>query len=74
MRQKRWLKSVGHVKQLFFNFLLAMLNNYRPFLKEDPKSPRRFEVDNEGYLAIIPRQCLEFYQELTKTMMFLQMS
>jgi|JI6StandDraft_1071083.scaffolds.fasta_scaffold15735_5 hypothetical protein len=55
MRQKRWLKAVGRIKQLFFNFMLGLLNNYRPFLKEDASSPRRFEVDNDGYLGIMPK-------------------
>lgn len=62
MRQKRWLKIVGRVKQVFFNFLLGLLNNYRPFLKEDPSSPRKFEVNNDGYLDILPKQCLGFYR------------
>lgn len=33
MRQKKWVKQVVKIKQYFFNFLLALLNNYRPFLK-----------------------------------------
>ena len=31
-RQKKWLKLVNKIKQYFFNFLLMLLNNYRPFI------------------------------------------
>lgn len=55
MRQKKWLKTVTKVKQIFFNFLMGLLNNYRPFLTEDVGTMHRVEIDTEKYLSILPQ-------------------
>lgn len=73
MRQKKWIKTVMKVKQIFFNFMIGLLNNYRAFLLEDPDNMQRVEIDTDKYLKLLPEECRKFNKELTKTMMLFRM-
>jgi len=69
-QEKQWNLAILKIKEIFFNFVTGLVNNYLPFFgsaNQSGSGERPF--DFSGYLKIFPSEYRAFQQEFTgKTM------